>query len=154
MVKANSVSHSEQEHLAALGIKCLVLQICAARIARSSAGEGDRTIVRHQALTCRTIHTHGTATVVTCPKCRRCSTFVRAILPHIDSCGFESHSFRCEWCASFLAGIIDPNDGELVLSLLEEPSAVIVTPASDPLSGHHDLQCDTRPHGTDEQSSS
>jgi hypothetical protein len=100
-------------------------------------------MVRHQALTRRTIHTHGTATVVTCPKCKRCSTFVRAILPHIDSCGFESHSFRCERCASFLAGIIDPSDGELVVSLLEEPSGVTAIPPSDPLSGKYDLQCDT-----------
>jgi hypothetical protein len=75
-------------------------------------------MVRKQTVTCQTIRIHGTAIVVTCPKCKRCSTFVRATLPHIDSCGFESHSFRCEWCASFLAGIIDPSDGELVVSYL------------------------------------
>ena len=40
-----------------------------------------------------------------------------------------------------LAGIIDPSDGELVVSLLEEPSGVTATPPSDPSSGHHDLQC-------------
>ena len=39
---------------------------------------------------------------------------------------------------------IDPSDGELVVSLLEEPSSVTATPLSDPSSGHHDLQCDTR----------
>ena len=110
-------------------------------------------MVRHQAFTYRTIHTHGTAIVVTCSKCK-CSTFVRAIFPHIDSCGFESHSCRCEGCASSLVGIIDPSDGELVVSLLEEPSSVTATPLSDPSSGHHDLQCDTRFHNTEEQSSS
>ena len=73
---------------------------------------------RSRGFICRT----STAIAVTCPKCKRRSTFVRATLPHIDSCGFESHSFRCELCASYLAGIIDPSDGELVLSLLEEPS--------------------------------
>jgi hypothetical protein len=77
---------------------------------------------RCQTSNCLTIRIHDTAISVTCPKCRRCSTFVRAILPQIDSCGFESHSFRCELCASYLAGIIDPSDGDLVLSLLEGPS--------------------------------
>jgi hypothetical protein len=106
-----------------------------------------------RAFTYRTIHTHGTAIVATCPKCK-CSTFVRATLPHIDSCGFESHSCRCEGRASFLFGIIDPSDVELVVCLLEEPRDVTTTPPSDPSSGDHDLQCDTRLHGTDEQSSS
>ena len=75
-------------------------------------------------------------------------------LPVIDRCGFELHSFRCEWCAGLLAGIVDPIDGELVLSLLEESSDVTATPPSDPLIGQHDLQCDTRLHRKDEQSSS
>jgi hypothetical protein len=100
-------------------------------------------MVRNQAVAFRTFRTRGGAILVTCPKCRPCSTFVRAPCPHIDSCGFESHSFRCEWCASFLAGIMDPSDGELVVSLLEEPSGVTAIPPSDPLSGNYDLQCDT-----------
>ena len=79
--------------------------------------------------------------------------FKRPTFPHIDSCGFESHSFRCERCASILVGIIDPSDGELVVSLLEEPNGVTAG-LSDPSSGHHGLQCDTRFHGTEEQSSS
>jgi hypothetical protein len=111
-------------------------------------------MVCNQAVTFRTIRTHGGAILVTCPKCKRCSTFVRATLPHIDSCGFESHAFRCEWCASFLAGIIDPSDGELVVSLLQEPSGVTGIPPSDPLSGQHDPPCETRLHGMEEQSSS
>ena len=94
------------------------------------------------------------AVAVTCPKCKRSSIFARGPLPLIDRCGFELHSFRCEWCASLLAGIIDPIDGELVLSLLEESSDVTATPPSDPLIGQHDLQCDTRLHRKDEQSSS
>src|SRR6516162_6896788 len=107
-----------------------------------------------QAITFRSACTHGPAIVVTCPKCKCCATFIRGTLPHIDSCGFESHSFHCGWCGSFLAGVIDPSDGELIVSLLEEPSGVAATPISDPSSGHHDLQCDTRFHGTKEQSSS
>ena len=126
------------------------------KVFRSKCAE-DRTMGRSQAVPCRIIHTHGNATVATCPKCRHCSTFVRATLPHIDSCGFENHTYRCAWCASLLAGIIDPSDGELVLSVLEEleePSGVTATLSSDPLSGQHDLQCNTRLHGTEEQSSS
>jgi hypothetical protein len=114
-------------------------------------------MVRKQTVTGQTIRIHGTAIVVTCPKCKRCSTFVRATLPHIDSCGFENHTYRCPWCASLLAGIIDPSDGELVLSVLEElgePSGVTATLPSDPLSGHSDLQCDTRFHGAEDRSSS
>jgi hypothetical protein len=87
-------------------------------------------MVRHQAFTDRTIHTHSTAIVVTCPKCK-CSTFVRVALPHIDSCAFENHSCRCAGCASFLVGIIDPSDGQLIVSELEEPTGVTATP-SDP----------------------
>ena len=94
------------------------------------------------------------AVAVTCPKCKRSSIFARGPLPLIDRCGFELHSFRCEWCTSLLAGIIDPIDGELVLSLMEESKGVTATPSSDPLSGQHDLQCDTQLHGTGEQSSS
>jgi hypothetical protein len=53
-----------------------------------------------------------------------------------------------------LAGIIDPSDGELVVSLLEEPSGVTAIPPSDLLPDDYDLQNDTRLHGTEEQSSS
>ena len=109
---------------------------------------------RSQAVPCRTIRIHDAGIAVTCPKCKSSSMFKRPTVPHIDSCGFESHSFRCEWCASLLAGIIDPSDRKLVVSLLEEPSGVTAIRPSDPLSGHHDLQCDTRFHGTEEQSSS
>jgi hypothetical protein len=37
---------------------------------------------------------------------------------------------------------------------LEEPSGVTAIPPSDPLSGNHDLQCDTNSHGAETQSSS
>jgi hypothetical protein len=76
--------------------------------------------VRNQTVTHRTACKHGSAIVAICPKCKRRSTFVRATLQHIDTCGFESHSFCWEWCANLSAGILDPSDGELVLSLLEE----------------------------------
>ena len=111
-------------------------------------------MVRSQAVACRTIRIHDTAIAVTCPKCKSCSKFIGPTVPHIDSCGFECHSFRCKSCASLLAGIIDPSDGELMVSLLEEPSGVTAIPPSDLLSDHYDLQYDTRFHSMEEQSSS
>jgi hypothetical protein len=56
---------------------------------------------------------------VKCPKCEASSKFFRAAFPHIDTCGFESYSFRCECCGSAIAGIINPLDDELLVSLLE-----------------------------------
>jgi hypothetical protein len=40
----------------------------------------------------------------------------------IDSCGFETYSFRCEWCATSFARVIDPSDDELPVSILEPAS--------------------------------
>src|SRR6516164_2172198 len=71
-----------------------------------------------------TIRPYDGAIVVACPKCKRSSIFARGPLPLIDRCGFEFHSFRCEWCASYLAGVIDPIDDKLVISLLEQPTDV------------------------------
>jgi hypothetical protein len=92
-------------------------------------------MVRTQALACRTIRIHDTAIAVTCPKCKSRSKFIRPTVPDIDSCGFESHSFRCESCASLLTGIIDPSDGELLVSLSDEPRGVTALPIRD--SGPH-----------------
>jgi hypothetical protein len=64
------------------------------------------------------------AIAVTCPKCKRSTIFIRGFQPHIDRCGFESHSFRCGWCSSYLGGVVDPIDDELVVYLLEQPSDV------------------------------
>jgi phage FluMu protein Com len=83
-------------------------------------------MVRTQALASRTIRMHDTAIAVTCPKCKSRLKFIRPTLPHIDECGFESHRFRCESCASLLAGIIDPSDGELLVSLSEEPTLTAI----------------------------
>ena len=59
------------------------------------------------------------ALLVKCPKCEASSKFFRTAFPHIDTCGFESYSFRCECCGSAIAGIINPLDDELLVSLLE-----------------------------------
>ena len=59
------------------------------------------------------------ALLAKCPKCEASSTFFRTPFPHIDTCGFESYSFRCECCGSAIAGIINPLDDELLVSLLE-----------------------------------
>ena len=122
------------------------------KVFRSKSAE-DRRMGRSQALPSRTIHRGDAAISVTCPNCKTTSMFKRPTIPQIDSCGFESHSFRREWCVSFLAGIIAPIDGKLLVSLLEQASGATARP-SDPSSGRHDLQCNTRFHGTEEQSSS
>ena len=57
--------------------------------------------------------------VVKCPKCASSSKFCRALFPHIDTCGFESYSFRCECCGSAIGGIINPLDDRLFASLLD-----------------------------------
>jgi hypothetical protein len=145
------------EHLVAFRINSWVLQAknCTARSRKVfHGGPGRSTMGRSQSFTCEAIYAHGTAIVATCPKCKCRSIFARSSVPAIDRCGFENHSFRCAWCASSLAGVIDPSDGELVLTLLDGPSDEAAIPSSNPLSGQHDLQCDTRVHGQDEQSSS
>ena len=77
---------------------------------------------RSQAVTCRTIGIHDAAITLTCPKCKTCSKLFRATIPQIDSCGFESYFFQCESCKSPLAGIIEPIEETLVVSLLEPAS--------------------------------
>jgi ribosomal protein S27E len=64
------------------------------------------------------------ALLVKCPKCEASSIFFRTAFPHIDTCGFESYSFRCESCGSAIAGIINPLDDELLVSLLEDMKAI------------------------------
>jgi hypothetical protein len=75
-------------------------------------------MVHSQAVTCRTILMHDTAITVTCPKCKTCSKVLRTSIPHIDTCGFESYSFRCDRCESTLGGV-NPLDGKLLVSLFE-----------------------------------
>jgi hypothetical protein len=60
------------------------------------------------------------AVIAICPNCKAGSKFVRTANPRIDSCGFESYSFQCKWCESSLAGIIDPMNAELLVSLTDE----------------------------------
>ena len=70
----------------------------------------------------RIVRTHDNPIIAICPNCKAGSKLRRATVPQIDSCGFESYSFQCESCKSSLAGIIDPLDGELLVSLLEPTS--------------------------------
>jgi hypothetical protein len=67
----------------------------------------------------RTTHAYDTTIAAACPKCRVGLRLLRSSIPQIDSCGFESYFFQCEACKSSLAGIIDPMDEELLVSLLE-----------------------------------
>jgi hypothetical protein len=54
---------------------------------------------------------------VECPKCKARFLFRRASVPHFDSDGFESYELDCKLCGASLAGIIDPFDGTLLLSV-------------------------------------
>jgi hypothetical protein len=71
----------------------------------------------------RRTHAYDTAIVASCPNCRVSMSLLRSSISQIDSCGFESYSFQCESCKSSLAGIIDPMDEELLVSLLEPTSS-------------------------------
>jgi hypothetical protein len=71
----------------------------------------------------RRTHAYDTTIAAACPKCRVSLKLLRSSIPQIDSCGFESYSFQCESCKSSLAGIIDPMDEELLVSLLEPTSS-------------------------------
>ena len=66
--------------------------------------------------------THDNPIIAICPNCKSGSKLFRATVPQIDSCGFESYSFQCKRCKSSLAGIIDPMNEELLVSLLEPTS--------------------------------
>jgi hypothetical protein len=54
---------------------------------------------------------------VKCPNCNGRILFRSARFPHIDEQGFESYAFNCDFCRSGLVGVIDPYDGELLLSI-------------------------------------
>ena len=62
---------------------------------------------------------HGIGQLVECPNCAKISTFIKPTQPHIDTCGFESYTFLCEYCGSLLSGVVDPFDDQLLVSLLE-----------------------------------
>jgi hypothetical protein len=51
-----------------------------------------------------------------CPKCGARFVFRRARAAHFDREGFESYKLACRSCGAFLAGVIDPFDGTLLLS--------------------------------------
>ena len=87
-------------------------------------------MVRSQADPSRSVErTYEPAVAVKCPKCEASSTFFRTTFPHIDTCGFESYSFQCECCGSAIAGIINPLDDELLVSLLEPTIDMRAIPA-------------------------
>jgi hypothetical protein len=66
----------------------------------------------------RTTHAYDTTIAEACPKCRVSLKLLRSSIPQIDSCGFESYFFQCESCKSSLAGVIDPMNEELLVSLI------------------------------------
>jgi hypothetical protein len=59
---------------------------------------------------------------VECPLCNARFLFRRARTPPFDSHGFESYELDCKFCGALLAGIIDPLDGALLLSVVAQDS--------------------------------
>jgi hypothetical protein len=55
---------------------------------------------------------------VACPNCKARFLFRRARVPHFDNSGFESYAFNCNFCRASLAGVIDPYDEALLLSVV------------------------------------
>lgn len=58
--------------------------------------------------------------VAACPRCNVFFKFRSGLMPEIDSCGFESYSFKCRECGAHIAGIVDPADDALLLSVANE----------------------------------
>jgi hypothetical protein len=57
---------------------------------------------------------------VECPQCSALFLFRRARTPRFDSHGFESYELDCKFCGASLAGIIDPLDRTLLLSVVAQ----------------------------------
>jgi hypothetical protein len=57
---------------------------------------------------------------VECPQCNARFLFRRARQARFDSHGFESYELDCKFCGVSLAGVIDPLEGELILSVVEQ----------------------------------
>ena len=86
-------------------------------------------MVRCLASTYRAKPASETDAMVKCPKCAASSKFSRTLFPRIDTCGFESYSFRCEYCRSAIGGIINPLDDKLFVSLLDPAIDTTALPA-------------------------
>jgi len=60
------------------------------------------------------------AHVASCPHCQAGLMVMRENHPAIDSCGFESYRLTCDQCGTQLAGIVDPADDALLLSVVQD----------------------------------
>lgn len=58
------------------------------------------------------------APVIACPACNAAQEFHRKGALRTDACGFECYSLECKECGAPLAGIVDPFDNTLLLSLM------------------------------------
>ena len=60
-------------------------------------------MIRSQAVTSCAIRIHDITITVTCTNCKASWKLFRTTNATIDSCGFETYSFLCEWCVTFFA---------------------------------------------------
>jgi hypothetical protein len=56
--------------------------------------------------------------VVSCPDCGARLVLYPSRTPQIDACGFETAQLECSQCEASLAGVIDPYDEAVLLSVL------------------------------------
>ncbi len=57
--------------------------------------------------------------VFACPKCKSSSFVLGRGASFIDGSGFESYRFECKECETKFAGVIDPFDDSLLLSVVD-----------------------------------
>lgn len=60
------------------------------------------------------------AEAVACPRCSTQRALQRSASAPIDGCGFESYSFKCRGCGARIAGVVDPADDALLLSVMHD----------------------------------
>ena len=76
----------------------------------------------------RATHAYDITIVAACPKCKVSRKLLRSSIPQIDSCGFENYFLQCKSCKSPLAGVIEPMNEELLISLIEPAIDVATRP--------------------------
>jgi hypothetical protein len=73
------------------------------------------------------------AEVTACPACHARLTYRRSLPAPLDACGFESYALDCPGCGATLAGVVDPLDDKLLLTVvMSSVSVAKIAPAAEP----------------------